>query len=250
MEKIALSKSMLAILLIAAIGLSGVVSAGVTMQLVAGPQGVQGPEGPQGPKGDTGATGATGAIGSAGATGATGATGAQGAQGAQGTAGATGATGPTGATGATGAAGPQGIQGPPGITTVNSSSILSVYADYSESQPTPIGNVTITAPANGVVIVTLNVGYVDMYYNNSCGLYLGTSPTSPGWNNLDICYHGTRTNGPTDERVYFDMTAQAAYPVTSGNKYTFYATALRYYGPDNSPMYLGSIRLVAAFLAT
>jgi hypothetical protein len=89
-----------------------------------------------------------------------------------------------------------------------------------------------------------------MWYNNSCGLYLGTSPTSPNWNNLDIAYHGTTTTGPTNEWVLFDMTAQAAYSVTSGNKYTFYATALRYLGPDDSIMYLGSIRLVAAFSAT
>ncbi len=223
MEKIALSKSMLVILLVVAIGLSGIVSAGVTMQLVAGPQGVQGLEGPQGPKGDTGDTGATGATG------------------------ATGPSGSSGGTGATGATGPQGIQGSPGITTVNSSSMLYVDATIN---PTPITNVTITAPVNGVVIVTLNVGYVQMYYNNSCVLYLGTSPTSPNWNNLDICYHGTNSTGPTNQWAFFDMSGQAAYPVTSGNKYTFYATALRYLGPDNSPMYLGSIRLVAAFLAT
>jgi hypothetical protein len=226
MEKIALSKTMLVILLIVAIGASGTVSAVVTMQLVAGPQGLQGSKGGKGDTGDTGP---------------------QGPQGATGATGATGSAGATGAAGATGLTGPQGIQGPPGITTVNSSSILFVDATVN---PTPITNVTITAPANGVVIVTLNVGYVEMYYNNSCGLYLGTSPTSPNWNNLDICYHGTTTSGPTNEWVFFDMTAQAAYPVTSGNKYTFYATALRYLGPDDSIMYLGSIRLVAAFLAT
>jgi hypothetical protein len=188
--------------------------------------------GQKGEKGDKGDTGATGATGAAGATGATG---------------PAGAKGDTGATGATGPQGPQGIQGPPGVTTVNSSSILFVDATLN---PTPITNVTITAPANGIVIVTLSVGYVQMYYNNSCGLYLGTSPTSPNWNNLDIAYHGTTTTGPTNEWVMFDMTAQAAYPVTSGNTYTFYATALRYLGPDDSPMYLGSIRMIAAFSAT
>jgi hypothetical protein len=212
--------------LIIAILVASAISTVVSMQFITGKQGPQGekgdtgPQGEQGPQGETGATGATGATGSAGASGATGATGAQ---------------------------GPQGVQGPPGITTVNSSSILFVNATLN---PTPITNVTITAPANGVVIVTLNVGYVQMYYNNSCGLYLGTSPTSPNWNNLDICYHGTTTTGPTNEWVFFDMTAQAAYPVTSGNKYTFYATALRYLGPDDSIMYLGSIRLIAAFSAT
>lgn len=219
MEKIALSKSMLAILLIAAIGLSGVVSAGVTMQFVAGPQGVQGP------KGDTGATGATGAAGTAGATGATGPTGA------------------TGGTGATGATGPQGIQGPPGTTVVNSTSISSVNVTYS----TPIGNTTITAPANGIIVITLNVGYVDMYNNNSCALYLGTSA---GGNNLDICTHGSRNPGPTNQQVYFDMTAQAVYSVTAGNKYTFYATATRYLGGDDALMALNNIHLIATFSAT
>jgi hypothetical protein len=46
------------------------------------------------------------------------------------------------------------------------------------------------------------------------------------------------------------MTSQAAYTVTLGSKTTFYATAVRYLGPDNAPMYLGSIRMVAAFSAT
>ena len=89
-----------------------------------------------------------------------------------------------------------------------------------------------------------------MYYNNSCALYLGTSPTSPGWDDLDISIHGTRTSGPTDERVYFDMNAQAAYNVIAGNKYTFYATASRYYGYDDSIMSLSNIHLIAAFSAT
>ena len=209
--------------LIVAILAASAISTVVSMQLVTGPQGPQGEKGDTGAQGPTGATGATGATGPAGATGATGSAGAAGAQGSQ------------------------GVQGPPGATTVNSSSILFVDATIN---PTPITNVTITAPANGVVIVTLNVGYVQMWYNNSCGLYLGTSPTSPNWNNLDIAYHGTNKTGPTDEYAYFDMTAQAAYPVTSGNKYTFYATAIRYLGPDNAPMYFGSIRLIAAFSAT
>ena len=215
--------------LVVAILVASLISGGVSSL------GFVGQKGEKGDKGDTGVTGANGATGATGATGTPGATG------------PAGTTGAIGSTGATGSQGPQGIQGPPGITTVNSSSILFVNATVN---PTPITNVTITAPANGVVIVTLNVGYVQMYYNNSCGLYLGTSPTSPSWNNLDICYHGTTITGPTNEWVMFDMTAQAAYPVTSGNKYTFYATALRYLGPDYSTMYLGSIRLIAAFSAT
>ena len=228
MSKIAIAKGTLLIVIIVAVLVAGGVSAGISIMTV-------GQTGLKGDKGDTGATGATGAQGPKGDTGATGATG------------ATGPAGANGATGATGAQGIQGIQGPPGITTVNSTSILSVDAT---NNPTQIGDVTITAPANGVVIVTLNVGYVQMYYNNTCGLYLGTSPTSPLWNNLDICYRGTNSYGPTDERVSFDMTAQGTYAVTSGNKYTFYATALRYNTNDNSAMYANSIRLIAVFLAT
>jgi uncharacterized membrane protein len=39
MEKIALSKTVLAVLLVVSMVVSGIVSAGVTMQFVAGPQG-------------------------------------------------------------------------------------------------------------------------------------------------------------------------------------------------------------------
>lgn len=175
-----------------------------------GDQGLQGPTGLQGLKGDTGATGAAGA---------------------------------TGATGATGQQGSQGVQGPPGITVVNSSGINYINVTYA----TPIGNVGITAPAKGTIVITLNVGYVDIYNNNSCVLYLGTSA---GGNDLDICAHGSRDPGLTYERVYFDMSVQATYSVTAGNKYTFYATASRYYGNDVSLMSLSNIHLIAVFYAT
>ena len=229
MAKIAISKATFSIVLLLTIVVSGIVSAAISTQLATGSQG------PKGDKGDTGTTGSTGATGPKGDPGSAGA------------AGVTGATGSAGTAGSTGATGAQGIQGPPGITTVNSSSIL--YLDASIN-PTPITNVTITAPTNGVVIVTLSIGYVQMYNNNSAGIYLGTSPSSPNWNNLDICYHGTNSTGSTNQWAFFDMTAQTAYPVTSGSKTTFYATAVKYIGPDNAPMYLGSIRLIAAFSAT
>jgi hypothetical protein len=209
--------------LVAAILVASLISAGISSFLAVGQKGEKGDKGDPGPAGVTGLTGPTGATG------------------------ATGSMGPAGATGATGSQGPQGIQGPPGVTTVNSSSILFINATIN---PTPITNVTITAPANGIVIVTFHVGYVQMYNNNSCGIYLGTSATSPNWNNLDIAYHGTTMTGPSNEWVFFDMTAQASYPVVSGNKYTFYATAIRYLSPDDAVMYLGSIRMIAAFSAT
>jgi len=87
MERVALSKLLFVIILVAAIGISGVVSAGVTMALVAGPQGPegqQGPQGEQGPQGPAGATGATGPAGSSGSAGPQGPAGATGPQGEQG----------------------------------------------------------------------------------------------------------------------------------------------------------------------
>ncbi len=240
MERIEISKLTLVIVLVLTVAVSGIVSAIVSTQLFISPQAQKGD------KGDTGATGTIGSQGPIGDTGATGPTG---------NTGATGPTGPQGSkgdTGATGATGLQGIQGPPGITVINSSIIDDAALDINsnDSIAIPIGNVTITAPANGAVIVTLNVGYVNMYYNNSCALYLGTSPVSPDWYNLDISIHGSQTSGPTDERVYFDMNAQATYNVVAGNKYTFYATASRYYGYDDSIMFLSNIHLTAAFSAT
>jgi hypothetical protein len=228
LKKIAIQKTTLIIMLIITVAVAGVVSAVVSTQLAIGPQGEKGDKGDMGATGVAGATGATGPAGQ------------------------TGATGATGATGQTGATGSQGIQGPPGITAVNSTKIDYTALDINsnDSIAIPIGNVTITAPSNGVVIVTLNIGYIDMYYNNSCALYLGTSPNAPDWNDLDICIRGTKTSGPTDERVFFDMTAQAAYNVIAGNKYTFYATASRYYGFDDSIMFLNNIHLIAAFSAT
>jgi hypothetical protein len=85
MEKIALSKSLFVIVIVAAIGISGVVSAGVTMALGSG---LQGPEGPQGEQGE---------------------------QGIQGPQGEQGETGPAGQQGETGIQGEQGIQGPQGL---------------------------------------------------------------------------------------------------------------------------------------
>jgi hypothetical protein len=46
------------------------------------------------------------------------------------------------------------------------------------------------------------------------------------------------------------MTAQAAYHVTAGNKYTFYVTGTRYFGGDTAIISLGYIHLISAFMAT
>jgi hypothetical protein len=67
---------------------------------------------------------------------------------------------------------------------------------------------------------------------------------------VDIVTHGSRTPGPITELVWFDMTAQAAYHVTAGNKYTFYVTGTRYFGGDTAIISLGYIHLISAFMAT
>ena len=92
-----LTKGTFVLVLVAAILITGAVSAGISTQLMTGSQGLKGDKGDigaQGPKGDTGLTGPTGAVG------------------AQGPKGDSGAKGDQGATGATGPQGPKGLSTP------------------------------------------------------------------------------------------------------------------------------------------
>jgi hypothetical protein len=99
MSKLIIAKGTLLVIILAAVVVSGAVSAGVSLMATNSPAsdtttitGPQGSPGPQGPKGDTGATGPVGATGPAGASGS-------------------GATGPAGATGAAGANGATWLSG-------------------------------------------------------------------------------------------------------------------------------------------
>ena len=228
-----------------------------------GATGQQGPRGETGATGPAGATGATGSAGPAGATGATGPQGPQGETGAVGTAGTNGATwfngtgvpssslgvnsdfyldiassdvynkvsgvwtkvsslrGATGATGAKGDTGATGPQGPPGAT-VNSYQEIGYIAnlDYAGND---IGSVTLTAPTNGVVHITLT-GYVQMYNNNTCLFAIGTTPKGI---DLDLIYVGVTTPTATAPQTMYSLASQAVVSVTAGNTYTFYATAYR-----------------------
>jgi hypothetical protein len=101
--------------IIVAILASSAISAVISTQLAAGPQGPTGPAGPkgdtgetgpQGPQGETGLQGPQGEIGPQGPNGDTGLTGPQGPQ---------GDTGPTGSVGPKGDTGETGPQGEPGI---------------------------------------------------------------------------------------------------------------------------------------
>jgi hypothetical protein len=110
-----------------------------------------------------------------------------------------------------------------------------------------LGNVSITAPANGTVHLVLN-GYAYMNKNNNTArLGLGSSPNSFG---LGSHLAGVAYAGPVTERGYYSMTVQAVYNVTEGNTYTFYATAWR--GTHNDWTYISliDVRLTATFLAT
>jgi len=219
MEKIAISKAILAILLIISIGASAVVSAGVTMQLVAAPVG------DVGPKGDTGATGATGATGPAGPT---------------------GPTGTTGATGATGATGPQGIQGPPGVTLFRYNQSSS--GSNIEGSTVKYVFITLTAPAKGVVHLIAN-GNFEINGNNTLlqfGLGNSTAVT-----NIRNVYVGMVDNAATSRFSEWSATAQATVNVTSGTTYQFYALAYRWSGSTSTdPVYVYYLDLTAAFYAT
>lgn len=248
-----------------------------SVQLTTGATGAIGATGLTGPRGEIGATGPTGPIGPTGATGATGATGVKGDPGATGTNGATWLTGtgapPTslgvnndfyfdtssgdvynkasgawvkvsnirGATGLTGVKGDTGQQGRPGATVTNYTNIGYVgMLSYAGSN---IGNVAITAPANGSIHITLT-GYAQMFKNNSCLFGIGSNP---GLTNLDVTYAGTSTAGTTSEQTMYSLMSQAVVPVTEGNTYVFYASGYKWDFDDSAAMTLNSVKITAVF---
>ena len=238
MAAISLTMGKLIAGIVIAIVAASAVSAGVSM-LIPGPQGPEGPEGqqgatgPQGPQGETGDTGPAGATGPAGPAGATGATGAKGDK------------GDTGDTGPQGPQGEQGIQGPPGVTAVNSSSLAEVILDYYPSLG--LGNVTLTAPANGAVHVMLTA--TAMVNNDSATMWLYANATG---------YNGWTQEGPAvnsalaSDMFYCSLTTQGVYTVTEGNTYYFEARAWRQSNPsdDQCFVYLYDIFMTAVFYAT
>jgi hypothetical protein len=129
-------------------------------------------------KGNRGVPGAQGAQGPQGAAGAAGAAGGAGAIGAAGAAGATGPAGAAGAAGATGPAGPAGATGPAGAPNPNADTLNgfaanrlvrattasagtpgdpcggpAVIASFSSTTFTSLIARTITAPANGILLI-------------------------------------------------------------------------------------------------
>ena len=213
--------SKLIALIVIAIVASSAIAVGASTMLAVGPQGPQGEQGetgPQGPKGDTGDTGDTGATG------------------------ATGATGETGPKGDTGDTGPQGPQGPAGATVVgynDTHTTLDIVLTTSEET---VANVSLTAPANGSVLVSVSSWVV--VYGDDSYVYLGVGVDDES----DVYYTwaGTST-GTGTQNVWYPMNAQAVFPVIEGTTYNFTTTS--YYGGNNGAT-MGGIYMTAVFYQT
>ena len=173
MEKIALTKGTLAVVILIAVIASAAVSGGVSTMLVAGPQGLTGQKGETRPQGAQGATGPQGAAGAAGATG---------------TAGATGAAGPAGPAGATGATGPQG---PAGLGVTPGSLVAPAYdSGWMNIMSLAGQNITLTHSLNSSDLSVEILGRT----TTSAGVhqkYLGLTSYSDGWTET---YGGTSTD--------------------------------------------------------
>lgn len=232
---------LIAVLLIAIVA-SSAIAVGASTMLAAGPAGPEGPQGPQGEQGEQGETGATGATGAQGATGPAGPTGAKGDKGDTGD---TGDTGPKGDTGDTGLQGPQGEigpQGPAGATIVGYNDTHAIPDIALTTSAETVANVSLTAPANGSVVVSVSAWVV--VYGDDSYVYLGVGEEDEA----DVYYTwaGTST-GTGTQSVWYPMNAQAVFPVIEGTTYNFTATS--YYGGNNLAT-MGGIYMTAVFYET
>jgi len=256
-----------------AIASSGLMSLGATGPQ--GPKGDTGATGPVGPTGTAGPAGPAGATGPAG-SGSTGPAGPQGPAGGAGAAGAAGANGATWWNGTTafpsvssngdfylnltngdvynrisgswmkvgnirGATGATGATGPPGLTVINSTRIPNNSTNTGGWRT--IGNITITAPADGAVHVTLS-GWVDCWGNNSYLAGIGRYPTS-----YDIFTVDGGSPADPDNTAYCSLSVEYVYNVTAGSKTTFYALVTRNYY-DTSTITFRDFFMTAVFCST
>jgi len=131
--------------------------------------------------------------------------------------GATGATGYTGATGASGPRGPAGPTGSLGVVVMYNDTYAHSFISLSTDYKT-VANVTLAAPSNGYVVLSVNA-MADLSGDSTiAGLGLGM--TSDAYPNLSYIFAG-----PTgaETTTYLPMSVQAVVPVTAGNSYTFFA---------------------------
>ena len=238
-----------------AIATSGVMSIGATGATGAkGDTGPAGAAGSQGPKGDAGAAGAAGTTGPAGS-------GSAGPAGPAGTAGTNGVNGVNGATwwngtaappapslgsngdfylntangnvynkvagswtnvgNIKGATGATGAQGPPGIGVVMYNNTNAGNSFSLTTTPKSFANITMTAPANGYVLLTATG--VGLTNGDSTTIGFGLGNTT-GTVSLYYVAAGAST-GTTTIDNWWPVTAQAVVPVTAGTTYSFYTTA-------------------------
>jgi hypothetical protein len=108
-----------------------------------------------------------------------------------------------------------------------------------------IGNVSITAPANGSIHILLT-GNAYMRNNNTVLLGIGTFSSGV---NLDYAYGGVFSGGSGTEDTRYSLNAQAVTNATQGITYTFYATTYRSFD-DHQRIQMTNVKLTAIFYAT
>jgi len=152
--------------------------------------------------------------------------------------------GPQGETGPQGLQGEQGPEGPPGTGAI---AYNDTYAQTSfgvlTTTPTNLANVTLTAPANGYVHLTLTA--LARTGGDSTAVILGLG-TSINATDLYYTYAGV-TEGAGTLYTLWPMTAQAVVSVTEGNSYTFFATGYKSPSSAAQSVYLWYPSLIAAF---
>ncbi|MFW9998464.1 MAG: hypothetical protein ACFFD4_40895 [Candidatus Odinarchaeota archaeon] len=143
--------------------------------------------------------------------------------------------------------GEQGLQGPPGVGLIKYN---DTYAQSSfgalDTTPTNLVNVTLTAPADGYVHLTLTALARTGGDSTAVILGLGTSINST---DLYYTYAGV-TEGTGTLYTLWPMTAQAVVSVSAGNTYTFYATGYKSPVSAAQSVYLWYPSLTAVFIPT
>ena len=170
------------------------------------------------------------------------AVGPQGSQGEKGDTGPQGPKGDTGDTGPQGLQGIQGIQGPAGATVVGYNDTHAIPDVVLTTSAQPVANVSVTAPANGSVLVSVSAWVV--VNGDDSYVYLGVNVD----NAPDVYYTWAGTNtGTGTQNVWYPMSAQAVFPVIEGTTYNF--TASSYYGGSQSAS-MGGIYMTTVFYQT
>jgi hypothetical protein len=203
--------------IVIAILAASAISVGVCTILITGPQGPQGPAGPQGDAGSVGPQGPEG---------------------------------PQGETGPEGAQGPQGEQGPegpPGIGVIEyNDTYAQAYFGVLSTTPTNLADVTLNAPADGYVHLTLTA--LARTGGDSTAVILGLGTTI---NSTDLYYtYAGVTEGTGTLYTLWPITAQAVVSVTEGKSYTFFATGYKSPSSAAQSVYLWYPSLIAVFYPT